>query len=306
MEDLSNKQSSSGLEFRLHPLVLINVSDHFTRTKANVDDAPSRVLGCLLGSHTGRVVEISNSFELQYNADGGEVRLDKEFLATKQDQYKKVFPTIDVVGWYSSGSELQDEDMQIHKLMMETNESPVFLMLNPRIDPAAKDLPIALYESELHFIDGCSSVVFVSATYSIETSEAERIAVDQVAKILPSGTSSGSDHLSAHYTALHSAMKMLNSRVGALLRVLQDMKSGAMPYDHALVRQITALVRMLPSIQTQAFKEEFLTEYTDSQLVIYLASLTKSACTLNEVVDKYSLAYEKTSRGRRGAGMGML
>lgn len=66
--------------------MLINVSDHFTRTKANVDDAPSRVLGCLLGSHTGRVVEISNSFELQYNADGGEVRLDKEFLATKQDQ----------------------------------------------------------------------------------------------------------------------------------------------------------------------------------------------------------------------------
>lgn len=37
---------------------------------------------------------------------------------------KKVFPTIDVVGWYSSGSELQDEDMQIHKLVLAHSPPP--------------------------------------------------------------------------------------------------------------------------------------------------------------------------------------
>jgi COP9 signalosome complex subunit 6 len=54
-------------------------------------------------------------------------------------------------------------------------------------------------------------------------------------------------------------MKMLNSRIRQLLELLQHMRSGDTPYDHSLVRQITALVRMLPSIQTDAFKQEFLT-----------------------------------------------
>uniref|UniRef100_A0A7S1X038 COP9 signalosome complex subunit 6 n=1 Tax=Tetraselmis chuii TaxID=63592 RepID=A0A7S1X038_9CHLO len=296
-----SKQSNSGLEFKLHPLVLISVSDHHTRTNAYTEPGapPQRVLGALLGSHTGRVVEVSNSFEMQFSDVDGSFVLDRDFLAMKQDQYKKVFPKIDVVGWYATGAELQDMDMQIHKTMMEVNESPVFLMLNPKINPEAKDLPISLYESELHFLDGASSLIFVSAKYSIETSEAERIAVDQVAKILPSGTSSGSNQLSAHLTALHSAMKMLNSRIRQLLELLQRMRSGDTPYDHSLVRQITALVRMLPSIQTDAFKQEFLTEYTDSQLVIYLASLTKGASSLNEVVDKYNIAYDKTTRRGR-------
>jgi len=48
--------STSSLEFKVHPLVLINVSDHYTRTKANTGGSPStRVLGVLLGSQSGRV-----------------------------------------------------------------------------------------------------------------------------------------------------------------------------------------------------------------------------------------------------------
>ena len=52
--------------FKLHPLVLVNVSDHYTRFKAQLQagEEPAMVMGCLLGTQSGREVEIFNSFEV--------------------------------------------------------------------------------------------------------------------------------------------------------------------------------------------------------------------------------------------------
>ena len=82
--------SSSGLTFKLHPLVIVNVSDHHTRIKAQQPSVsssvsvPPRVFGCLIGVQTGRTVEIFTSFELKYD-DSAEC-LDRAFLETKQEQ----------------------------------------------------------------------------------------------------------------------------------------------------------------------------------------------------------------------------
>ncbi len=49
-------------------------------------DTP-RVLGCLLGSHTARTLEISNSFEIKYDGFvNGVPQLDSAFLTQKQEQ----------------------------------------------------------------------------------------------------------------------------------------------------------------------------------------------------------------------------
>ncbi|XP_022892222.1 COP9 signalosome complex subunit 6a-like [Olea europaea var. sylvestris] len=119
--------SSSGLTFKLHPLVILNISDHYTRIKAQsqppptssaVNDAvssppPPRVFGCVIGVQRGRTVEIFNSFELLY--DSSTHTLDRAFLENKQELYKKVFPHFYVLGWYSTGGDAQESDMHIHK-----------------------------------------------------------------------------------------------------------------------------------------------------------------------------------------------
>lgn len=112
------KHSSSGLDFQLHPvcreifhdldpdrmnksvhsaflcrsqLVLLNVSDHHTRAKANLQDAnqpPPRVLGCLLGQQAGRVVDVSNSFEFVYENTASGLVIDEGLLTKKTEQCK--------------------------------------------------------------------------------------------------------------------------------------------------------------------------------------------------------------------------
>lgn len=80
--------SSSGLTFKLHPLVIVNISDHYTRVRAQQPRnkhhylAP-RVYGCVIGVQRGRTVEIFNSFELLY--DHLTDSLDRSFLLQKQE-----------------------------------------------------------------------------------------------------------------------------------------------------------------------------------------------------------------------------
>jgi COP9 signalosome complex subunit 6 len=93
--------SSGGLTFKLHPLVIVNVSDHHTRVKAQAacsgDSSspsssapgagqPPRVFGCVIGVQRGRTVEIFNSFELVLDPVSG--TLDRAFLDKKQELCK--------------------------------------------------------------------------------------------------------------------------------------------------------------------------------------------------------------------------
>ena len=80
--------------------MLLTISDHHTRIKANAPAgqdaasssstwpaAPARVLGYLLGQQNGRVVDISNSFELNYAMDAaGALQIDAALLTTKLEQ----------------------------------------------------------------------------------------------------------------------------------------------------------------------------------------------------------------------------
>jgi COP9 signalosome complex subunit 6 len=73
--------------FILHPLVLINISDHFTRQKVQTKTANPRVIGALLGQQRAKTVEMFNSFELIYelSADGVPI-LDVDFLRERKAQ----------------------------------------------------------------------------------------------------------------------------------------------------------------------------------------------------------------------------
>ncbi|XP_038897789.1 COP9 signalosome complex subunit 6a-like [Benincasa hispida] len=315
--------SGSGLTFKLHPLVIVNISDHYTRVKSQMNppsltcSAPSpcalsngsdvadsadpstsppapRVFGCVVGVQRGRTVEIFNSFELLY--DPKTHSLDRPFLEKKQELYKKVFPHFYILGWYSTGSDALESDMHIHKALMDINESPVYVLLNPSINHAQKDLPVTIYESELHVIEGIPQLIFVRSSYTIETVEAERISVDHVAHLKPSDGGSAATQLAAHLAGIHSAIKMLNSRIRILHSYLLAMQNGDIPLENSLLRQVSSLLRRLPVTESGKFQDDFLMEYNDTMLITYLAMSTNCSSVMNELIEKFNTAYDRHSR----------
>jgi hypothetical protein len=83
-KNVSEEGGSGALDVKLHPLVIVNIADHFTRAKVRTD--ASRVYGALVGVQEGRNVEIFNSFELVATDVDGDLIFDTEFLDRKQKQ----------------------------------------------------------------------------------------------------------------------------------------------------------------------------------------------------------------------------
>lgn len=307
----------SALDIVLHPLVIINVSDHFTRAKvsgvsaAGAQDAggsssrqgpppgPPRVIGALLGEQSGRRVEVFNSFELTYTLLDGVVVIDTVYLTNKLEQFKQVFKTYDLLGWYSTGTEPALRDLLTHKSLLELNEAPLYMMMDTSINPSHKDLPVTFYESEYHVVKGEPTMMFSKSEYKIETTESERISVDHIAKI--GGAGGDASALSTHITGLHSAVKMLSSRLVVVRDFLVATKAGKVPKDHQILRAVASLANRLPALSTPQFQKDFLAEYNDAVLVAYLAHMTSTTNAMSELIDKFNVTHEKGARRRPAA-----
>jgi len=287
---LTEADTKAAMDVKLHPMVIVNISDHFTRVKVSKPGANPRVYGILLGQQSGRKVEIFNTYEILV-ADNGHI--DAEFLKKRLQQFQRVFSHDEILGWYATGK-LENSDIGLHQQIESYNESPLLLIMDPETKPGNQILPIVLWETTVKVVEDKPRFLFTRVPYTIETTEAERIAVDHVANV-----STGRSMLTSHLSTLQSAIKMLNLRVKIITRFVQQTKDGAIPHDEGLLRSVNALCHLLPTIDTDKFKEDFLTEYNDSLLVTYLATITKTTNAINEMIDKFNIAYDRHSR-RRG------
>lgn len=281
------------------PLVIINVSDHYTRQKVQQEDASGQplVIGALLGIQKGRSVEIFNSFELVSTVVDGSIVVDTDYFRAKREQFSTVFKDYDVLGWYSTGSAATTNDVMLLKQFMEFNENPIFLLLDVAAAQTARELPITIYESELHIINDEPTLLFAKTAYRIETEESERIAVDHVAHV--SNANHQGTQLTSHLMGVHNAIKMLHLRVEIICQVVTAMQKREIPMDHVLCRKVASLCQSLPAIDGKTFSDEHMNEYNDTLLLTYLSSLTKATNIANELVDKFNVTFD-SARSRRG------
>lgn len=105
---------------------------------------------------------------------------------------RQVFKDFDYLGWYSTGPEPTAAEIHVHEQFATFNESPLYVQLFPNVVATSKDLPIAVYESVIDIVDGKAQTLFVKSQYRVETMEAERIAVNHVAKAAAIDATEGS------------------------------------------------------------------------------------------------------------------
>ncbi|GAA5826308.1 hypothetical protein JCM5353_003787 [Sporobolomyces roseus] len=308
--------TEEGLQVSLHPLPLLNISDHYTRQSLNHSNPSIRVVGGLLGTQQGRQIDIINSFELALleppSNSPDQLNLDHTYFTTRRDQFRQVFPTFDFLGWYTIGDSPSPSETSLHKQFLTYNESPLFLQLSPArpSSQTGKDLPLAIYETVLEPREnGEPEPTFVKVEYEIETGEAEKVAVDEVSQVqddtTKAGTSSSATALIATLQSQRNALSMLSSRVNQITTYLQAISEGKAKKDDETLRQIQALVSGLKG-QTGGgdLEKEFMTEYNDALLTTYLSSLTKQLLTANELLDKQLLLVNSSQSGSGGRGGG--
>ncbi|KAL3282243.1 hypothetical protein HHI36_005437 [Cryptolaemus montrouzieri] len=292
--------SVSSVTCSLHPLVIMNVSEHWTRERAQ-EGSVQQVIGALIGKQKGRNIEVMNSFELVFTVIGEDVVIDKDYYNMKEEQFKQVFSDMDFIGWYTTGEAPSMTDIKVHKQICEINESPIMLKLNP-YDKNIDHLPVNIYESVIDLVSGEATMLFVPLTYTLATEEAERIGVDHVARM--SASEAGESSLVAeHLLAQHSAIKMLYSRVKLVLEYMKAVENGQLPRNHEILREAYSLCHRLPVMQSSRFRQDFYNQCNDVGLMTYLGTLTKGCNDLNQFVNKFNILYDRQGLGRRMRGI---
>lgn len=272
---------------KLHALVVLNVSDHATRTTAQLGTR-TEVFGALFGTQKGREVEIMNSFELLCSVEDGVCTIDREYMEQKSAQFKEVFKTLDLLGWYTTAPALSPAHHHVQRQIMAFTEMPLAMVLNPT-PSAGSELPIAIYESVVEVVGSEQQLHFKPLAFDIATEEAERIGVEHVAQMLSSGLSATTSEATAHLTGQYNAIAMLHTRLVKLLAYLKDVEQGTVPPHHATLRAIRGLLSRLPVVDSPHFAAETMRETNDVLLMSYLAALTKSCSSMNDVIERVSV-----------------
>ena len=84
-------------------MVILNVQEHGVRARY-VEPSRPRVLGAVLGKRENKGLELNNTVEIKYKMNGENLVIDEEFLKNRLKDYKTMYPSLELVGWYSTGS----------------------------------------------------------------------------------------------------------------------------------------------------------------------------------------------------------
>lgn len=236
-----------------------------------------------------------NVFEVPFVHDeNGQIHIDFKYYAVKFAQFAEVFPHYDFLGWYTNGSEPTTREMYIHRQMMEVNPSALFVQIDTNPPNDSKDIPVRVFETITESVDGQSEFFFTNVPYILETEDSERIAVDYINHSAVADASRS--QVSTKLAIQQSAISMLASRIKVLHQYVEAVIVGEIDGEPSILRDVASLCQRLPVSASDQLQEQLTQDYTDVQLVTYLATITKGANVLSELVSKANIAHGR----RRG------
>ena len=157
----SSSSSSSFSQVVVHPLVLLSVVDHFKRVddedeeeeeeeEEEEDQRRKRVVGVLLGSVTNGRLDVTSSFAVPFEEDPADASiwfLDHAYAEQMYRMHSRIHAKEKVVGWYSTGPKIRENDLDIGELFEKYCADPVLVIVN--LSPTADDAPTRAYRAVL-------------------------------------------------------------------------------------------------------------------------------------------------------------
>jgi len=274
----------------LHPLVVVNIADHFTRSA--IQNGQDKAIGIILGSINKEILHIVDCIEVSFEQSKDEVKLAFHDFEEDFKLHKEAYPKNEVIGWYCTGARPEEVHSNAFRSISSWHESRkgnritkefLFLLMNPNAKMSDDALPITLYNEKMD-----------PRKYRIQSDTAETVAVVHCAQ--ESVEQKKGSKLIHHYENVHRGLKMMRDRLKVLHDYVQACKKKKIRPNIKILRQIKGVCNRLPTMQTSQFKSEFKGEYNDALLVSYLSSVTENSTSMGAIVQNFNSIYGNQSR----------
>lgn len=288
LTDQTSLHDSDEVACVVHPHVLFSIIDHYSRREEN----QQRVIGTLLGTvDDAGAVTVCSAFPVPHTETEEQVAVNTDFHATMLQLHQRVFPKQQVVGWYSTGVEVNDSSILFHEFYGQEVERPVHLLLDQGLGESRMSCK-AYISAQLSLGEMVLGTVFQDIKLTID-SQADRIGIDTVLKTSRQETGAMGDAAGGQgATAEVESMELV---VKKLLRTLESVmehveKRGVGSTDPSVLRLLQDVVASAPRMPAVQFDQMFNSQVQDMLVVVYLANLTRTQLALAEKLQSVALS----------------
>lgn len=265
----------------MHPLVLLNAVDHFTRIgKSN------RVVGILLGDMLADgTLNVSNSFAVPFEEDEKDPTvwfLDQAYALEMHEMFKKVNAKEKIVGWYHTGPKLSANDLGIDSVIRQMNINSVLAVIDVR--GSGSTLPVEVYVVKEEIRDDGTPVsrTFENIPVSMGAEEAEEVGVEHLLRdVVDRSVGSVTEKVESHLLGIRE----LKERLALISNYLRSVRDGTLPLNHEITASIQNIFNIMPDTSSKEFVEALTILTNDQLMVMHTSYIGRGIISLQNLID---------------------
>jgi 26S proteasome regulatory subunit N8 len=293
-EPTTNALMGDIVDVTIHPLVLLSAADHYHRVARGTR---KRVVGVLLGTVNRSRVDATNSFAVPFEEDAKKPNvfyLDHNYLENMLAMFRKVNAKERLVGFYSTGPQIRENDLRIYGMMsrfLPANSvtPPVFCIIDVR--PDRKVMPTTAYKivekMEESSSSGGTGKAEVKKTFAhvpslIGAMEAEEVGVEHLLRDINDPTVST---VASLIQGKMSGLASLSDKLLEMKHYLTSVVEGKIKPSQEIIGNMQGILNLLPNLNVEELVRAMMIKTNDLHMVIYLSSLIRSVIALHDLLN---------------------
>ena len=203
--------------------------------------------------------------------------------------FRKVTVKERVVGFYSSGPQIRQNDLRIYDIVkrflpLRTIPPPVFCIIDVR--PDRQSTPTTAYKvvEEVSTKDGRREVKlnFAHVPCEMGATEAEEVGVEHLLRDINDPTVST---VASLIKGKISGLATLAEKLVECKDYLEECVRGDQKVNPEIVANLQTILNLLPNLNTEEMVRSILIKTNDMQLAIYLSALIRSVIALHDLIN---------------------
>jgi len=282
------------LSCRVHPVAIVKVLDAYIRRP----EGAKRSIGTLLGwVSEGSVLDITDSFPVVHKDTDEGVLMDQDYHKHMLSLRQKVSPREVVVGWFSTGDEINATSAVIHAFYC-TKEAE---FVPTAVLPGPVHLLVDTSQTQQQQSGGIKAFVNVRTTVAesllqfhevplrVQTSAAEKWGISQLMQARRStAEASVSSSAPKDISSIDGFVGALRELLGLFRRIqeyVRAVEAGKVEGDLAVGRGLTANLCAESVTDIEAVENLCNSSLQDALMVLYLSNLTQTQISIAEKIN---------------------